>query len=73
MGRLRNQLQKTGQWTRKKATAITAPVLVRDVAAGIGILTMATGIGMIYFPAALIAAGALLTLLAVASEPRRRG
>lgn len=41
-----------------------------DVAAAVGLLLVAVGIGLVYFPAALIAVGLLVTVVAVAGSER---
>lgn len=42
-----------------------------DVAVGLGLIATATGIALIYFPAALIATGIACVVLGVTPERRR--
>lgn len=46
--------------------------VARDVLALLGLVLLATGFWLIYPPSALIAAGALLVLVAIAPALRRR-
>lgn len=47
------------------AAAIAAQVEVRDVVLGIGLVLVASGLWMVWAPAALIVPGAVLTFVAV--------
>lgn len=65
---MRRRARQAWAVVTKKAKTIASSFSPRDLVAGVGIAAVATGVGMIFFPAALIGSGLLLVALAVASE-----